>query len=314
MPLPNDNPFYKKHFIDIRDFDTQAMQLFFEKVAHYQQNTNVFPCRHKILASCFFEPSTRTRLSFESAMLRAGGQVIGFSEPKNTSLAKGESLRDTISVLSGYADVIVLRHPKEGAARLAGEVSSVPIINAGDGSNQHPTQTLLDLYSIHATQGRLDGLEILFMGDLRFSRTVHSLILSLLQYDVRYYFVSPEYLSLPKYLLDYLKSKRQRFSFHKKVTDVVANVDILYVTRIQKERFVSESHLALSDPQFQYQLTLRDLEKAKTNCRVLHPLPRIDEIDEAVDDSPFAYYFQQAHHGQMLRQTLLSLLLNESFS
>jgi len=260
-----------------------------------------------ILATCFFEPSTRTRLSFEAAMLRAGGSVIGFSDAASTSAKKGESLSDSIRVISSYADIIAIRHPLEGAARLAADASPHPVINAGDGANQHPTQTLVDLYSILACQGRLDSLHIALAGDLKFGRTVHSLSQALALFGARFYFVSPEFLSLPETTQHELRKRGVKFSFHSDLEEVLPKVDVLYMTRIQKERFGGGNE-PFKNPCL---LKKRHLEKAKPHLRILHPLPRVDEIETAIDETPFAYYFQQAAHGVPVRTALLALLLGK---
>lgn len=262
-------------------------------------------CRGSLLASLFFEPSTRTRLSFEAAMHRLGGQVIGVSEMANSSLQKGESLADSIRVISSYADLIVLRHPLEGAARLAADCSNKPIINAGDGPNQHPTQTLLDLYTILKTQGTLDGLSIAFAGDLKFGRTVHSLALALAHYKTRLYFISPDFLSLPEEIAQELRKKGVKFSFHSSFEELLAHIDLLYMTRLQRERFMQG---ALPSP---FQLKKRHLERVKENFRILHPLPRLDEIEREIDSTPFAAYFQQAENALPVRMALLALLLGK---
>ncbi len=260
-----------------------------------------------VVATLFFEPSTRTRLSFESAASRLGAQVIGFSEAGSSSVSKGESLNDTILTVSNYSDIIVMRHPREGSARYASEVSPVPIINAGDGANQHPTQTLLDMYSIRKTQGRLDNLQIAFVGDLKYGRTVHSLTFALCNFNATFHLVSPEELKLPSYVKRKIKENKLDYFQYTDMNEVIPQVDILYMTRIQKERF--------SDP-IEYEKVknayiLRDemLKGAKSSMRVLHPLPRVNEIEMDVDPNPMAYYFQQAQNGVYVRQALLASIL-----
>lgn len=255
--------------------------------------------KNKVMAGCFFEPSTRTRLSFESAMKRLGGEVIGFTNPEETSTKKGESLEDTIKVISLYSDIIILRHPAEGAAARAAAVSSVPVINAGDGAHEHPTQTLTDLFSIHACQNRLDQLNIAFMGDLLYSRTVHSLALAMNHFKNRLYFISPPSLSLPDWVSRQLNSP---FSRHGTLEEVIDQIDILYVTRMQKER-----HLT-SDPST-WSVSVEALEKGRSHLKVLHPLPRQQEITPALDATPYAYYFNQAKNGLYVRQALLARCL-----
>ncbi len=258
-----------------------------------------------ILASCFFEPSTRTRLSFETAMLRLGGSVIGFSEIASTSSTKGESLADCIRVIGSYADIIAIRHKMEGSARLASEVTKTPVINAGDGANQHPTQALIDLYSIEKCQNRLDSLHIAIAGDLKFGRTVHSLCQALAFYRPRLYFISPESLQLCDSIQSELRKKGIKFSFHESFHEVMEKLDILYMTRIQKERFASD---LFENP---CKLKMDHLEKVKPNFRILHPLPRVDEIETAIDSTPYAYYFAQAEHGTLIRSVLLAFMLGK---
>jgi aspartate carbamoyltransferase catalytic subunit len=260
-----------------------------------------------VVATLFFEPSTRTRLSFESAASRLGAQVIGFSDAGSSSVSKGESLNDTILTVSNYADIIVMRHPREGSARFASEVSPVPIINAGDGANQHPTQTLLDMYSIRKTQGKLDNLQIAFVGDLKYGRTVHSLTFALCNFNATFHLVSPEELKLPSYVKRRIKDNKLDYFQYTDMNEVIPQVDILYMTRIQKERF--------SDPieyervKNAYILRNEMLQGAKKNMRVLHPLPRVNEIELDVDTNPMAYYFRQAQNGVYVRQALLASIL-----
>ncbi|MBN2175127.1 MAG: aspartate carbamoyltransferase [Bacteroidales bacterium] len=260
-----------------------------------------------VVATLFFEPSTRTRLSFESAASRLGAKVIGFSDTTSTSVKKGESLKDTILMVSNYSDIIVMRHPKEGSARFASEVSPVPIINAGDGSNQHPTQCLLDLYSIRKTQKKLDNLHIAFIGDLKYGRTVHSLVIALTNYQTTFHLVSPIELKLPSSVKRYIKEKNLEYHQYTELEDVIPNVDILYMTRIQQERFADP--LEYERVKNSYVLRNSMLENAKKNLRVLHPLPRVNEITEDVDDNPKAYYFDQARNGVFVRQALLATIL-----
>lgn len=260
----------------------------------------------KCLASCFYEPSTRTRLSFETAMLRLGGNVVGFSEAKATSGAKGESLHDAMKVIGSYADVIALRHPADGAARLAQMATQTPLINAGDGTNEHPTQTLIDLFSIKECQGKLKGLSIAFVGDLKHGRTVHSLTTACAHFDMRLFFVAPESLCLPEEICQTLKKQGIKFSFHRTLSEVVSKIDILYVTRLQRERLDEKSALEHAGAWIITPELLRGLKK---NFKILHPLPRVDEIDPAVDATPYAYYFQQAANGISVRQAILAFAL-----
>jgi aspartate carbamoyltransferase catalytic subunit len=261
-----------------------------------------------VIAHCFFEPSTRTRLSFESATLRLGGGVIGFSSDEALSIQKGEPLQDTMRVISSYADLIVIRHPKEGSARLAAEVSDKPVINAGDGANQHPTQALVDLFTIHESQQRINGLNIALVGDLKYGRTIHSFAEMCMLFDIRLYLVSPEILALPDTLCDSLKKRGIRFSLHQSLEEVIPKVDVLYLSRIQQERFSQTEYQLVKN---NYILTPLLLKKAKSHLKILHPLPRVNEIDIAVDQTPYAHYFTQASNGVYVREALLTLLLNE---
>jgi aspartate carbamoyltransferase catalytic subunit len=260
-----------------------------------------------VVATLFFEPSTRTRLSFESAASRLGAQVIGFSEAGTSSVSKGESLNDTILTVSNYADIIVMRHPREGSARYASEVSPVPVINAGDGANQHPTQTLLDMYSIRKTQGRLDNLQIAFVGDLKYGRTVHSLTFALCNFNATFHLVSPEELKLPSYVKRKIKENKLDYFQYTDMNEVIPQVDILYMTRIQKERF--SDPIEYENVKNAYILRNEMLKGAKNTLRVLHPLPRVNEIEMDVDSNPMAYYFQQAQNGVYVRQALLASIL-----
>ena len=266
-------------------------------------------CDGKILATLFFEPSTRTRLSFESAMLSLGGQVLGFSSAASSSASKGESVADTAKVVSCYADIIAMRHPKEGAPLVATQHSLVPVINAGDGGHNHPTQTLTDLMTIHKEKGHFDNLTVGFCGDLKFGRTVHSLVAAMSRYTgVRFVFVSPEELKLPRYVKEqYVKSKNIPYTQSASLEEVMPELDILYMTRVQKERFFNEEdYLRLKDS---YILTPEKLENAKEDLRILHPLPRVNEISVAVDEDPRACYFKQAQNGRYIRMALIMKLL-----
>lgn len=266
-------------------------------------------CDGKILATLFFEPSTRTRLSFESAMLSLGGQVLGFSSAASSSASKGESVADTIRVVSAYCDIIAMRHPKEGAPLVATQHSLVPVINAGDGGHNHPTQTLTDLITIHKEKGHFDNLTIGFCGDLKFGRTVHSLVAAMSRYTgIRFVFISPEELKLPRYVKEqYIKSKNIPYTQSISLEEVMPELDILYMTRVQKERFFNEEdYLRLKDS---YILTPEKLENAKEDLRILHPLPRVNEISVAVDEDPRACYFKQAQNGRYIRMALIMKLL-----
>ncbi len=266
-------------------------------------------CRHKILATLFFEPSTRTRLSFESAMLSLGGRVLGFSSASNTSASKGESVSDTISVVSSYCDIIAMRHPKEGAPLVATRKSTVPLINAGDGGHNHPTQTLTDLLTIYREKGRLDNLTIGFCGDLKFGRTVHSLTKAMSRYkNIKFVFIAPPELKIPEYLKhDLLDAKNLDYKEVETIEEVVEELDILYMTRVQKERFFNEQdYIRLKDT---YILDLKKLEKSKSDLIVMHPLPRVNEIAIEVDDDPRAKYFDQVQNGRFMRMALILKML-----
>ena len=304
------NPLYQKHIISISDLTRPELELVVHTASHVKAEPRHDLLCNKLAASCFFEASTRTRLSFETAAQRLGGSVIGFADAGNTSLAKkGETLADSVRIITSYTDAFVIRHPQEGAARLAAEFSRVPVINAGDGSNQHPTQTLLDLFTIYETQGRLDGLKIAFVGDLKYGRTVHSLAQALSLFGARLYFVSPEALAMPEYLCEELEERGIEYSVHEELEEIIHELDILYMTRVQKERFdeTEYKHIAA-----RFVLTTETLATAKANLKILHPLPRVDEIHIDVDATPYAYYFQQAENGVYARQALLALLLNET--
>ena len=258
----------------------------------------------KVVATLFFEPSTRTRLSFETAANRLGARVIGFTDPKVTSSTKGETLKDTIMMVSNYADVIVMRHYLEGAARYAAEISPVPVINAGDGANQHPTQTLLDLYSIYKTQGTLDNLHIYLVGDLKYGRTVHSLIMAMRHFNPTFHFIAPKELAMPEEYKIYCQNRNIPFVEEEEFNaDIIANADILYMTRVQRERFTDlMEYERVKDV---YILKASMLKDAKSTMKVLHPLPRVNEIAYDVDDDPHAYYFQQARNGLYARQAII---------
>jgi len=260
----------------------------------------------KTLATLFFEPSTRTRLSFEAAMHKLGGTAIGFAEPEIASIKKGENLADTVRVVENYADVIALRHPLEGAARLAAEFAQVPVINAGSGAEEHPTQALLDLYTILKEKGRIDGLNIALVGDLRYGRTVHSLAYALSLYKVKLYLVSPELLRMRREVSDTIKKKIEIVK-KTEIEEVLPETDVLYVTRIQEERFPDPAEYA--KVRGTYKIGLDTLKDAKEDMILMHPLPRVDEIDDEVDDTPHARYFQQVWNGIVMRMALLALIL-----
>lgn len=292
------------------DFTTEELDRLFDLANDIEHNPGKYAhaCEGKILATCFYEPSTRTRLSFESAMTRLGGRVIGFSDAASSSAAKGESVSDTIRVISCYADICAMRHPKEGAPMVAGEKSLIPVINAGDGGHQHPTQTLTDLLTIRSMKGRLNGFTIGLCGDLKFGRTVHSLINALVRYqDIKFIFISPEELKVPDYITDMLREKDIAYEEVIRLEDVMPELDLLYMTRVQKERFFNEEdYIRLKDF---YILNMDKLALAKEDMLVLHPLPRVNEISVEVDDDPRAAYFKQAQYGVFVRMALILTLL-----
>jgi len=296
-----------KSLVSINDYSKEEQLAILELAANFEKNPTQKILEDYVIAILFFEPSTRTRLSFESAVSRLGGKIIGFSDASSTSVKKGESLKDTIKTVCNYSDLIVMRHPREGSARFASEVASVPIINAGDGANQHPTQTLLDMYTIKQTQGRLDNLNIAFVGDLKYGRTVHSLVMALCNFNCTFHLVSPFELKLPSSVKIHIKEKNLEYYQYTTMDEILPKVDILYMTRIQKERF--------SDPieyekiKNSYILSNDMLNNTKDNLKILHPLPRVNEIDEDVDDNSKAYYFQQALNGVYVRQALITKIL-----
>lgn len=304
------NPLYRKDIISINDLNCAELSQVLQTAARLKANPQPELLKHRVIASLFFEASTRTRLSFETSIHRLGASVVGFSDSSNTSLGKkGETLADTISVISQYVDAIVMRHPQEGAARLATAFSgNIPVVNAGDGSNQHPTQTLLDLFTIQETQGRLEKINIAMVGDLKYGRTVHSLTQALAKFSGNhFYFIAPDALVMPSYLLKMLEEKEIAYSLHNNIEEVLPQLDILYMTRVQRERMDPSEYVNVKS---QYVLRASMLENARANMKVLHPLPRIDEITTDVDKTPHAYYFQQAGNGIFVRQALLALLLN----
>lgn len=300
-----------RNLIDILDLSVEEIDELISTADDIMANPVKYQdsCKHKILATLFFEPSTRTRLSFESAMLGLGGNVLGFSDAGSSSAKKGESVADTIAVVSGYADIIAMRHPKEGAPIVASMHSGVPIINAGDGGHFHPTQTLTDLLTIRHEKGRFDGLTVGLCGDLKFGRTVHSLIEAMSRYTgVRFVLISPTELKLPGFVKQtYIKDKGIEYKQATRLEDVIGDLDILYMTRVQRERFFNEEeYLRLKDS---YILTPDKMKLAKQDMIVMHPLPRVNEISTAVDSDPRACYFRQANYGKFIRMALILKLL-----
>jgi aspartate carbamoyltransferase catalytic subunit len=294
------------HVISIRDFSREQILFILDCALEMEQKPQPHLMDGKVMFSLFFEPSTRTRLSFDSAMKRLGGRVIDFADPKASSLSKGETLADTIRMVDGYSDVIVMRHPLDGSARLASEVSRVPIINGGDGTNQHPTQTFLDLYTMRKCKGRLEGLKVGFLGDLKYGRTVHSLSSALAMFDAEMFFISVESLRLPDSLLEELDAARVKYHQVEDAQAVIGKLDVLYVTRIQAERFADP--VEYEKVKGAYVVNNQLLASARKDLRVMHPLPRIDEIDREVDRTEHAVYFEQARNGIPIRQALLALV------
>lgn len=296
-----------RNLVSINDFTKEEQVRVIELAQEFEQEPTQTLLNNHVIATLFFEPSTRTRLSFESAVSRLGGKIIGFTDSASSSVKKGESLKDTIKTVSNYSDLIVMRHPMEGSARWASEVASVPIINAGDGANQHPTQTLLDMYSIKKTQGKLNNLNIVFVGDLKYGRTVHSLTIALCNFNCTFHLVSPEELKLPSSVKIHIKENNLEYFQYTDLNEIIGEADVLYMTRIQKERFsdpieyekVKDSYILKNDM----------LDNTRNNLKILHPLPRVNEINEDVDDNLKAYYFQQALNGVYVRQALLALIL-----
>ncbi len=300
-----------RHLIDPQDFSVEELESIFKLVEDIIERPDEYNsiCNGKILSTLFYEPSTRTRFSFEAAMLRLGGSVIGFSEPGSSSVSKGESLGDTLRTVGAYSDIIAMRHPKEGAPRLGIEYSPVPLINGGDGGHQHPTQTLTDLFTIMQAKGRLEKLVIGCCGDLKFGRTVHSLIKAMSRYtDVEFVLISPNELQVPNYLRqEILLGKNIKFKEVERLEEVIGELDILYMTRVQKERFFNEAdYVRLKDS---YILDKEKMAMASENLAVLHPLPRVNEISTEVDDDPRAWYFRQVKNGMYVRMALILKLL-----
>lgn len=296
-----------RSLVSISDFTKEEQMRVLEVAREFEKNPVQNIMDGFVVASLFFEPSTRTRLSFESAANRLGGRVIGFSEAGSTSVKKGESLRDTILTIASYADLIVMRNPVEGSARFASEISNVPIINAGDGANQHPTQTLLDMYSIEKTQGTLDNLHVAFVGDLKYGRTVHSLVIALCNFNTTFHLVSPTELKLPSSVKMFIKEKNLEYHQYTNMEDILPVADVLYMTRIQRERF--SDPLEYERIKNSYNLHNDMLHETKDNLKVMHPLPRVNEIDVNVDANPKAYYFEQALNGVFVRQALMATIL-----
>ena len=301
-----------RHLMSPLDFSVEELDKLFYLAEDIEASPEKYAhaCDGKVLATCFYEPSTRTRLSFESAMIHLGGKVLGFSDAANSSASKGESVSDTIRVISCFADICAMRHPKEGAPMVAAEKSGIPVINAGDGGHQHPTQTLTDLLTIRSLKHRLDNMTIGLCGDLKFGRTVHSLIRALVRYEnVRFIFISPEELRVPDYITDMLKEKNIPYEEVIRLENVMPSLDILYMTRVQKERFFNEEdYVRLKDF---YILDKTKMEYARPDMLILHPLPRVNEISVEIDDDPRAAYFKQVQYGVYVRMALILTLLGK---
>jgi aspartate carbamoyltransferase catalytic subunit len=306
-------PFFKlvamnqKSLVSINDYSKEEYLKLIEIAETFEENPTQDILKNKVVATLFFEPSTRTRLSFETAITRLGGDFIGFSDTQTSSISKGESLKDTIKMVNNYADLIVMRHPLEGSVRYASEVASIPVINAGDGANQHPTQTLLDLYSIKKTQGTLEHLNVVMVGDLKYGRTVHSLLMAMSMFNTSFYFVSPAELRLPQIYKTMLKEYQLDYYENTELTEFIPQADIIYMTRIQKERFTDP--IDYEKVRNAYVLNNSMLQDSKSNLKILHPLPRVNEIDEDVDENPKAYYFKQAMNGIFIRQAIITRIL-----
>ncbi len=296
-----------RSLVSITDYNQDEMLQILDLAAEFEKKPNQHILGGHVVATLFFEPSTRTRLSFESAVNRLGGRIIGFSDSSSSSVSKGETLKDTILTVSNYSDLIVMRHPLEGSAKYASEVSPVPIINAGDGAHQHPTQTLLDMYSIRKTQGRLENIKICMVGDLKYGRTVHSLLIALADFNPVFIFIAPDELKMPQEYKILLDTKGIEYHEYKDIGDNMDDADIVYMTRVQKERF--SDPLEYEKVKNVYILRNAMLENTKPNMKILHPLPRVNEINYDVDPNPKAYYFQQAQNGVYTRMAIISKIL-----
>nr|WP_330363246.1 aspartate carbamoyltransferase [Butyrivibrio sp. VCD2006] len=302
-----------RHMMRPLDFTVEELEQLFDTAGDIERNMSAYAhkCDGNILATCFYEPSTRTRLSFETAMLRLGGQIIGFADASSSSVSKGESVADTIRVISSFADICAMRHPKEGAPMVAAANSIIPVINAGDGGHHHPTQTLTDLLTIRSLHGTLSGFTIGLCGDLKFGRTVHSLINALVRYkDIHFIFISPKELRVPDYITEMLNENNITYEEVIKLEDVMPRLDLLYMTRVQKERFFNEEdYIRLRDF---YILNEEKMEMAKKDMHILHPLPRVNEISVEVDKDPRAAYFKQVQYGLYVRMALILTLLDKT--
>ncbi len=296
-----------KSLVSINDFTKEEYIKILNLAEEFEKQPNQDILKGYVIATLFFEPSTRTRLSFESAVNRLGGKVIGFSDSSSTSTSKGETLHDSIRIVSNYSDLIVMRHPLEGSARLASEVATVPVVNAGDGANQHPTQTLLDMFSIRKTQGKLENLNIFLVGDLKYGRTVHSLLMAMSEFNTTFYFISPDELKMPEEYKIILDNKGLKYVECRDFSTYMQEADIIYMTRVQQERFTDP--IEYERVKNAYVLQKSMIEGARENMKILHPLPRVNEIALDVDDTTQAYYFQQALNGVYTRQAIIASIL-----
>jgi aspartate carbamoyltransferase catalytic subunit len=297
-----------KSLVSIDDLSTDEMVSILDLAEKFEKQPSQPLLEGKVIATLFFEPSTRTRLSFESAISRLGGKIVGFTDASSSSVTKGETLNDTIRTVNSYCDMIVMRHPIEGSARLASEIADIPVVNAGDGANQHPTQTMLDLYSIRKTQGTLDNLNVFLVGDLKYGRTVHSLLMAMSRWKTTFNFISPEELKMPVEYKLYLDKLGLKYYEHSDFTEIINEADIIYMTRVQKERF--SDPMEYEKVKNVYVLRKKMLAGTKENMRILHPLPRVNEIHTDVDFDPKSYYFQQALNAVYTREAIITRLLN----
>jgi len=296
-----------KSLVSINDYSKEDYLRIIHLAEEFEANPFKELLKNKIVASLFFEPSTRTRLSFETAVLRLGGKVIGFSDTNSSSVVKGESLKDTIKIVSSYCDLIIMRHPLEGSVKYSSVISKVPVINAGDGANQHPTQTLLDLYSIKKTQKTLENLHIVMIGDLKYGRTVHSLLMAMSKFNTKFTFISPVELKMPDAYKDMLRKQNLPFTEYHDMTDEIDKADVIYMTRVQKERFLDPLEYERTKNAFILKGNM--IKNCKKNMKILHPLPRVNEISEEIDETQNAYYFEQAANGVFVRQAIISTIL-----
>ena len=296
-----------RSLVSIDDFTTVEILKILDLAEEFEKMPSQPLLAGKVIATLFFEPSTRTRLSFESAISKLGGKIIGFSDSANSSISKGETLNDTIKTVRNYCDLIVMRHYIEGSARFASEIAGIPVVNAGDGANQHPTQTLLDLYSIRKTQGRLENLNIFLVGDLKYGRAVHSLVMAMSRWNATFNFIAPDELKMPHEIKLYLDNLGLKYYEHSDFTEIISKADIIYMTRVQRERF--SDPIEYEKVKNVYVLKNSMLKNTKENMKILHPLPRVNEIAQDVDSNPKAYYFEQALNGVYTRQAILCSLL-----